>query len=73
VMRIQLRTFLVLTIVAGVFIQCLRPAAAQSRALFAAADGGDQGKDWSASRRGEKCGCCAVDIRIKNRGGVNIY
>jgi hypothetical protein len=51
----------------------LRPVAAQSRALFAAADGGDQGKDWSASRRGEKCGCCAVDIRIKNRGGVNIY
>jgi hypothetical protein len=41
VMRIQLTTFLVLTIVAGVFIQFLRPVAAQSRALFAATDGGD--------------------------------
>lgn len=48
-MRIQLRTFLVLTTVAGVFIQSLRPVAAQSRAVFAAADGGDQDKDWSAA------------------------
>ena len=41
--------------------------------VIATHSGGDQAKDWSASRRGEKCGCCAVDIRIKNRGGVNIY
>jgi len=59
--------------VAGVFIQILRPVAAQSRDLFAATDGGDQGKDWSASRGGEKYACCAVDIRIEDRGDVNIY
>jgi hypothetical protein len=47
-MRIQQQVFLVMTIVAGVFIQSPAPVAAQSRAVFAAPAGGDAVSVWNA-------------------------
>jgi hypothetical protein len=47
-MRIQLQVFLVMAVVAGVFIQSPGPVAAQSPAVFAAPAGGDAVTVWNA-------------------------
>ena len=47
-MRIQLQIFLIMAVVADVFIQSPRPVVAQSRAVFAAPAGGDAVTVWNA-------------------------
>src|ERR1700726_318710 len=49
VMRIQLRVFLVIALLAGVFAQSPGPVARLSRAAFAAPAGGDAVTVWNAN------------------------